>query len=148
MMREGRIRYFAPADYSEGTPLDELVKTIIDRTATNEKLEEIHFRCKKEYVEDDKKNSVEEQEKIDALISLESSGSFARTHEIIEKLRRYNNWTPVEVNLLFRIAVNNSQVRYIINDADVKLFYSELLGKIKTETEEVKTIRELLENEE
>lgn len=148
MMREGRIRYFAPADYSEGTPLDELVKTIIDRTVTNEKLEEIHFRCKKEYVEDDKKNSVEEQEKIDALISLESSGSFARTHEIIEKLRRYNNWTPVEVNLLFRIAVNNSQVRYIINDADVKLFYSELLGKIKTETEEVKTIRELLENEE
>ena len=148
MMREGRIRYFAPADYSEGTPLDELVKTIIDRTATNEKLEEIHFRCKKEYVEDDKKNSVEEQEKIDALISLESSGSFARTHEIIEKLRRYNNWTPVEVNLLFRIAVNNSQVRYIINDADVKLFYSELLGKIKTETEEIKTIRELLENEE
>lgn len=148
MMREGRIRYFAPADYSEGTPLDELVKTIIDRTATNEKLEEIHFRCKKEYVEDDKKNSVEEQEKIDALISLESSGSFARTHEIIEKLRRYDNWTPVELNLLFRIAVNNSQVRYIINDADVKLFYIELLGKIKTETEEVKTIRELLENEE
>lgn len=148
MMREGRIRYFAPADYSEGTPLDELVKAIIDRTATNEKLEEIHFRCKKEYVEDDKKNSVEEQEKTDALISLESSGSFARTHEIIEKLRRYDNWTPVELNLLFRIAVSNSQVRYIINDADVKLFYSELLGKIKTETEEVKTIRELLENEE
>ena len=43
MMREGRIRYFAPSDYSEGSQLDELVKAIIDRTVTNEKLEEIHF---------------------------------------------------------------------------------------------------------
>lgn len=147
MMREGRIRYFAPADYSEGTQLDELVKAIIDRTATNEKLEEIHFRCKKENIEADKQNSEEELEKTDALISLENSGSFARTHEIIEKLSRYNTWSLVELSLLFRIAVNNSQVRYIINDTDVKLFYSELLGKIKKETEDVKTIRELLENE-
>lgn len=148
MMREGRIRYYAPADYSEGTPLDELVKAIIDRTATNEKLEEIHFRCKKENMEADKQNGAEELEKTDALISLENSRSFARTHEIIEKMRRYSSWSPVELDLLFQIAANNSQVRYIINDADVKLFYSGLLGKIKTETEEVKTIRELLENEE
>lgn len=48
MMREGRIRYYAPADYSEGKPLDELVKAIIDQTVTNEKLEEFHFRCKNE----------------------------------------------------------------------------------------------------
>ena len=62
MMREGRIRYYAPADYSEGTQLDELVKAIIDRTATNERLEEIHFRCKKENMEADRQNSEEERE--------------------------------------------------------------------------------------
>lgn len=146
MMREGRIRYFAPADYSEGTQLDELVKVIIDRTATNEKLEEIHFRCKRENIEADKQNSAEEQEKTNALISLENSGSFTRTHEIIEKLSQYNTWSPMELELLFRIAVNNSQVRYIIKDADVKLFYGNLLGKAKKETEDVKTIRELLMN--
>ena len=39
MVRDGRIRYFAPADYREGTELDSLVKTIIDKTAVFEKLE-------------------------------------------------------------------------------------------------------------
>lgn len=48
MMREGRIKYYAPADYSEGAQLDTLVKAIIDQTVTNEKLEEFHFRCKNE----------------------------------------------------------------------------------------------------
>ena len=33
MMRDERIKYFAPADYKEGTELDFLVKSIIDRTA-------------------------------------------------------------------------------------------------------------------
>lgn len=43
MMTEGRIRFFAPADYSTGTEMDRLVKTIIDRTAANEALEELHL---------------------------------------------------------------------------------------------------------
>lgn len=48
MLNENRIKYFAPADYSEGTPLDTLVKAIIRRTAANEALEEIHYNCKAE----------------------------------------------------------------------------------------------------
>lgn len=148
MMREGRIRYYAPADYSEGGKLDKLIKAIIDRTATNEMLEEMHFLCKKENMLADKQNSEEEREKTDLLISLENSRSFTRTHEVVEKLSRYSIWSPEELALLFNIAVNNSQVRYIINDADIKLFYSQLLGKVKKETEEVKTIRDMLENEE
>lgn len=47
MMRDGRIKYFAPADYSDGQELDQLVKRIIDRTATNERLEAIHYACKR-----------------------------------------------------------------------------------------------------
>lgn len=46
MMREGRIKYFAPADYREGSELDSLLKKIIDRTATNEALESIYYDCK------------------------------------------------------------------------------------------------------
>ena len=42
MMREKRARYFAPADYTEGSELDILIKQIIDQTAANEKLEDIH----------------------------------------------------------------------------------------------------------
>ena len=42
MMRHHRIRYYAPADYREGSALDTLMKLIVDRTAANERLEEIH----------------------------------------------------------------------------------------------------------
>lgn len=148
MMREGRIKYYAPADYSEGAQLDELVKAIIDRTVTNEKLEEFHFQCKKENIEADKRNSDDALEKTDLLISLENSRSFARTHEMIEKLSKYSTWSSEETELLFRIAVTNSQVKYIIADADVKLFYSRILKNVKRLTENAKEVKEMLEREE
>lgn len=43
MIRDNRIKHFAPADYSEGSELDQLVKEIIDKTATYEKLESHYF---------------------------------------------------------------------------------------------------------
>lgn len=148
MMREGRIKYFAPADYSDGAQLDKLVKAIIDRTATNEALEELHFQCKKENIDADKQNSEEEQERTSLLIALEGSRSFARTHEIIKKLSRYNSWSSDERDVLFRIALDNSQVMYIINDTDVKLFYSRILRGMKHRTEDAERVREMLEEEE
>ncbi len=48
MMRDDRIRYFAPADYSEGTELETLLKLIIDKTAAFEKLEDFHVQNRKE----------------------------------------------------------------------------------------------------
>ena len=45
MLRDGRVRYYAPADYTEGSELDKLVRQIILRTAANEALEEKHNRC-------------------------------------------------------------------------------------------------------
>ena len=147
MMREGRIKYYAPADYSEGTRLDELVKAIIDRTATNEKLEEIYYQCKKEQIEADKQSSEEELEKAGLLIALENSHSFARTHEMIEKLGRYSEWTAEELDLLCKIAATNSQVRYIFCDADVKRFYGSILESVQHPTERTEKVREMLECE-
>ena len=43
MMRENRIRFFAAADYSEDSDIDNLLKAIIDRTVVNERLEQKHF---------------------------------------------------------------------------------------------------------
>ncbi len=48
MLRENRIRYFAPADYSAGSELDNLLKAIILKTAANEVLEEKHVKYAKE----------------------------------------------------------------------------------------------------
>ena len=42
MLRDNRIRYFAPADYTEGSELDTLLKQIIDKTAAYELLEHKH----------------------------------------------------------------------------------------------------------
>lgn len=42
MTRDKRIRYYAPADYTEGSELDELLKAIIDKTAAYEVLEGKH----------------------------------------------------------------------------------------------------------
>ena len=42
MLRDNRVRYIAPADYSEDTELDCLLKSIIDKTAAYEKLERKH----------------------------------------------------------------------------------------------------------
>lgn len=46
LLRDERIRYYAPADYRENSQLDTLVKAIIDQTATNEILEDRHLECK------------------------------------------------------------------------------------------------------
>ena len=48
MLKDNRIRYFAPADYSEESELDKLVKAIVDRTAANEVLEAKYFEYKRE----------------------------------------------------------------------------------------------------
>lgn len=45
MFRDQRIRYYAPADYTNGSELDTLVKKIILRTSANEALEAAHFQC-------------------------------------------------------------------------------------------------------
>lgn len=47
MLKEGRVRYIAPADYSEGGELEELLKNIIDKTAAYEVLENKHIAAKR-----------------------------------------------------------------------------------------------------
>ena len=127
-MRDNRISYFAPADYSEGSELDELVKLIIDKTVYNEKLYEKKYINQKEAIKQEKPK--EEQEKIDLINSLESSGSFKSTHAIIEKLSKYTSWKPEEIEDLLEIALENTQVWHILNDQDIKKFYQYLIEKL------------------
>ena len=44
MITDKRIKYFAPADYTEGQELDRIVKGIIDKTAAYEMLENHYYR--------------------------------------------------------------------------------------------------------
>jgi len=147
MMHDSRIKYFVPADYSEGMELDKLVKSIINRTVINEDLENIYYRCKKESYEADKQNSEEGRKKIDLLIALESSRSFATTHSTIKELNSFINWTKNEKELLFKIALENSQVLYVLGDFDVKIFYQNLLMDVRPLTENAKKIKDIISKE-
>jgi len=143
MMRDNRIKYYAEADYTENCEIDRLVKAIIDRTATNEVLESVHYECKKQTENFDKQNSEEEILKMNLIIALENSGSFARTHSIIAELSKFK-WCPEEKESLFNIAMDNSQVFYILEDEDVKRFFKSLLKGFRSNSENSRKIREIL----
>lgn len=143
MMRDNRIKYYAEADYSENSDIDKLVKAIIDRTATNEVLENAHYECKNQTEKFDKQNSEEEIQKMNLIIALEGSGSFARTHSIIAELAKHK-WNGEERETLFNIAVENSQIFYILEDEDVKRFYKSLLKGSRSTSENAQKIREIL----
>ena len=146
MMRDGRIKYFAPADYREGTELDMLVKAIIDRTTANEALEALHYKYKIERIKADKESNEEERKRTDLLIALENSSSFASTHDIISKLQEIDDWSFDEKEILFQIALNNSQVRYVLRDLDVTIFYKKLLKSARAVTQNARNVAAILES--
>lgn len=50
MIRDERIRYYVPADYTKGSEMDILIHRIIDKTAAYEVLEGKHLRDRKEAI--------------------------------------------------------------------------------------------------
>lgn len=127
MMEDKRIKYYTPADYRENSELDKLVKAIIDQTASNERLMAIHYQNKKEQASHNgTTENRERKEKEKLILDLENSNSFARTHSLISKLRKYKNWNDKEKAQLKQIAEKNKQVSYIKDDEDIKTFYASL----------------------
>lgn len=131
MMRDDRIRYFAPADYTENSELDSLVKQIILRTKENEKLEAIHASNRIEQKEYDESLDENKKLKQDLILALEGSGSFAKTHAVVSELRKIQDWDANEIESLFRIGHMNSQVSLILDDDDVGMFFNALLDNEK-----------------
>lgn len=147
MMRANRIKYFVPADYSENSEVEDLIKRIIHNTFTESQLEEKFFQCKKEVVDYDDNNSKETKKKAELIVSLENSRNFARTHEIIGELSQITKWKDKEKEKLFDIAANNTQVFYILGDVDIKIFYKKLLEGIKKLSENAEMIKFLINKE-
>ena len=128
MLREHRIKYFAPADY---------------RTKTNEVLERKYFKCFDEMSEEQKNKSIEEIHKNELIIQLEESRSFANTHEIIKQLDMIEDWDNKQKDKLIHIAITNTQVKFILSDNDIQKFFKRIIGEI--ETEEIKEVKELMD---
>lgn len=142
MLHDNRIKYFAPTNYSDGSQLDKLVKAIIERTAANEVLESIHYECKEDRDQNDTRRQTNEskRKRLDLILSLDGSGSFSTTHTIIKKLSKIDQWEPDEIDMLLEIALSNNQVRYILNDLDIKTFYKSIIGQLPDTTEKSKKV--------
>lgn len=126
MLSENRIKYFAPADYSENSTLEQLILKIIDRTKSNEILENFYFDCLDERNLADKEISEEERNKNNLINKLENSFNFKTTHFVIDELSKIDSWTEKQKQRLCKIGVENSQVFSILTDSDVKDFYKEI----------------------
>ncbi len=145
MMREGRIRYYAPADYSEGKELDALVKSIIDRTVVEFELNNAFFRCKKETEAFDRENSEEGRRKLDLIGALKNSRSFTSTHTVIAQMMKIDRWDDDEREELFSVALQNGQVFSILRDEDVELFYKALLKNVKSLSKAAQEVKKRIE---
>ena len=126
MLSDNRIKYFAPADYSENSKLEQLILKIIDRTKSNEILENFYFDCLDERNLADKEISEEERNKNNLINKLENSFNFKTTHFVIDELSKIDSWTEKQKQRLCKIGVENSQVFSILTDPDVKDFYKEI----------------------
>ena len=111
-------------------------------------MESIYYKCKRECIQADRQSSEVERRKVDLLIALENSRSFATTHSVIADLKNIDQWTPDELETLFEIAVNNSQVFYILHDADVKTFYRNLIKSAKVPSPNAQKVIEAMETKE
>ena len=147
MLTENRVKYFAPADYTDGSELDKLVKAIIVRTSANEVLEEKHFSCKKERDEDAEKlrNANRSQKHMELIISLDESHNFGTTHGIMKGLMMIDDWTDEEIDMLLDIALNRHPVRYLLNDKDVNTFYRKIIDMLENITEKAKKVMDYFE---
>ena len=142
MISENRIKYFAPADYTEDSELDELIKMIIDRTKKNELLENQHYKYKTE-VEEHRTNLAEGL-KNNLIANLVNSRSYAATHTAISQLNEVDSWNEEQLKNLYEAARNNGQVQTIIFDSDVRLFFATLLNHYEFRNEDAKYVEELL----
>lgn len=146
MLDENRIKYFVTADYTEKSELEQLVHQIIDRTIANEILEEVHFNCVFEKTDETKGQSEEELRKEELINKLEDSASFANTHSVIEQLLEVKEWSDKQIRKLLKIGLENNQVTYILNDKDVKKFYSSICED--NNSDEARSIRDVFLDEE
>lgn len=143
MLDENRIRYYSPADYTEGSPLEILIKQIIDRTISNEILESVHYDCLKEKTSELKTQSEEEMKKNELIDRLEESSSFSNTHSIVSRINALNDLNLTQRRKLIHIALTNNQVKYILNDKDIKKFYLKVIDGI--DGEDANGLNDLLE---
>lgn len=68
-------------------------------------------------------------QKENLISALYESGTFATTHSVIRGLAKHEDFSDSQVKRLVEIGCTNSQVKWIMQDSDVRTFFSGLLQK-------------------
>lgn len=146
MTRDKRIKYFAPADYTANSELDRLVKAIIDRTATNERLESASLRCQAEAARDDQERDEEERRRNAVIRALADSGDLAGARRLFARLAGWgDSWNAAEKDRLFALALRNGQVRRLLAEPAVAAFYRGLLQDAPAMSESARKVKAILD---
>ena len=147
MIDTHRIKYFVPADYTQGSDLEMLIKKIILKTVVNEMLENKSIECQKEakqllnkQLEEQK---VKENKKNELIYSLINSQSFAMTLITIRKLNSFDNWTDDQREMICK-SILNPQVRYAMFYVLVQRFFSTIVSAPNLNSPHVKHVRAVL----
>jgi hypothetical protein len=141
--KDGRIKLFAPANYSEGSEIDIMIKSIIDKISASASIEAYYFKCNDEAAHDNR--TLEEIDQDNLISNLEESDSFARTHEVIKKCLEYKQWSQKRVYRLCSTAISNSQISSILTDYYIKLFYKRILENIKVLDENCREVQKRIQ---
>jgi predicted nucleic acid-binding protein len=88
-----------------------------------------------------------EAEKDLAIRDLGDSGSFARTHGVIARLRQYTDFTASQLNEIVSATLANNQVHWIAGDDDVHSFLSAVIAGREDQIDpaKLKDLHELLD---
>ena len=78
------------------------------------------------------------------VISLVNSRSFASTHSIIEKMSSVDNWNLYQLEQIIYAAVTNGQIKSIINDTDVRVFFQRLINKYQIDDKKKLELKKIL----
>ena len=89
-----------------------------------------------------------EKEKDDLIFKLIYSHSFYETHQLINKLDQFSDWTPIQQENMLMAACNNSQISYIIKDDDVYDFYSRLINDVEDDINYKEDVEKMLKGDE
>lgn len=145
MMREGRIGYFVPADYSHESGLERLLFAIIARTKYNDCLENFRLSCRLELASYDHDNSKEQRDINELIQLLFFSNCFRSTHQYIRELSKYSEFDDKQRDSLYFSAITNGQICAILHDEDIALFYKRILEKYGDQSQNAKRLYELLD---
>lgn len=130
---KGEDLYFISADNDYSSSLDkQSFNYFLKKEWKDKKNSEIHFYKNlvaflNEHFKDIKMQN--DSLKSDIMMTLINSRSFESTHKAIAQLSSFSDFTEDQMNEMYKCALNNQQVGWILLDEDVFEFYKTLLNK-------------------